>query len=84
MVASSKESVSKAWNVTKGERKDHLTRAGGRHTWIVEPFSSFSLFVSLFMIGTSRKLNILPARQYPEKIMYFSTYPNGRKNRESF
>src|SRR5712691_10486282 len=27
MVASSKESASKAWSVTKGERKDHLNRA---------------------------------------------------------
>src|SRR2546423_1085029 len=30
MVASSKESVSKAWSVTKGERKDNLNRAGYR------------------------------------------------------
>jgi hypothetical protein len=28
VVASSKESVSKAWSVTKGEQEDHLNRAG--------------------------------------------------------
>src|SRR5713101_5080441 len=30
MVASSRESVSKAWSVTKGEREDHLNRAAPR------------------------------------------------------
>jgi hypothetical protein len=28
MVASSRESVSKAWSVTNGEREGHLNRAG--------------------------------------------------------
>jgi hypothetical protein len=31
MVASFRESVSKAWSVTNGEREDHLNRAGPEH-----------------------------------------------------